>query len=100
MEFLKPGFTHEDLLKIDEDKLRKVLAEDPDIVYQMMGTLDSDDEYSKNGVAQRIGDVVNASMTSIKSYAGTSTEVADGSSLGTLIQDMQQKLFTVCCADL
>ena len=79
-------------LKIDEDKLRKVLAEDPDVVYQIMGKLDSDDEYSKNGVVQRISDVANKSMKSIKSYAGTSTEVADGSNLGKLIQDLQNKM--------
>ena len=79
-------------LKIDEDKLRKVLAEDPDSVYQLMGHLDSDDDYSKNGVVQRVSDVANKAMSSIKSYAGTSTEVADGSSLGKLIQDMQQKM--------
>ena len=79
-------------LKIDEDKLRKVLAEDPDSVYQLMGHLDSDDDYSKNGVVQRVSDVANSAMKSIKSYAGTSTEVADGSSLGKLIQDMQQKM--------
>jgi flagellar hook-associated protein 2 len=79
-------------LKIDEDKLRKVIAEDPDIVYQMMGNLDKDDDYSKNGVVQRVSDVANKSMKSIKSYAGTTTEVADGSSLGKLIQDMQQKM--------
>ncbi len=79
-------------LKIDEDKLRKVIAEDPDIVYQMMGNLDKDDDYNKNGVVQRVSDVANKSMKSIKSYAGSTTEVADGSSLGKLIQDMQQKM--------
>jgi flagellar hook-associated protein 2 len=79
-------------LMIDEDKLRKVLAEDPDAVYQIMGNLDKDDDYSKNGVVQRVSDVATKSMKSIKSYAGTSTEVADGSNLGRLIQDMQQKM--------
>ncbi len=79
-------------LKIDEDKLRKVLAEDPDVVYQIMGKLDSNDEYSKNGVVQRVSDAANKAMTSIKSYAGTSTEVADGSNLGKLIQDLQSKM--------
>ncbi len=79
-------------LKIDEDKLRKVIAEDPDIVYQMMGNLDKDDDYNKNGVVQRVSDVANKSMKAIKSYAGSTTEVADGSSLGKLIQDMQQKM--------
>ena len=79
-------------LKIDEDKLRKVIAEDPDIVYQMLGNLDKDDDFSKNGVVQRVSDVATKSMKSIKSYAGTTTEVADGSSLGTLIQNLQQKM--------
>ncbi len=79
-------------LKIDEDKLRKVIAEDPDIVYQMLGNLDKDDDYNKNGVVQRVSDVANKSMKSIKSYAGTTTEVADGSNLGKLIQDLQTKM--------
>jgi len=80
-------------LTIDEDKLRKAIAADPDCVYQIFGSLDTkNDDYKKNGVAQRLGDVANDALKEIKTYAGTSTESADGSSLGNLIEGLKKKM--------
>ena len=85
--------TDRGILRVDEDKLRKAIANDPDCVYQLFGSLDTEkDEFSKNGVAQRLGDVANDGLKEIKTYAGTSAESADGSSLGNLIEEMKKKM--------
>lgn len=85
--------TDRGILKVDEDKLRAAIANDPDCVYQLFGSLDTaNDEFSNNGVAQRLGDVANDALTEIKTYAGTSAESADGSSLGNLIEEMKKKM--------
>lgn len=85
--------TDRGILRVDEDKLRAAIANDPDCVYQLFGSLDTEnDEFSSNGVAQRIGDVANDALKEIKTYAGTSSESADGSSLGNLIEEMKKKM--------
>ncbi len=87
-------------IRLDEDKLKKALAADPDCVYQIFassgdvkdtdGTTTTD--YDQQGVINRITDSLYANMKEMKSYAGTSTETSDGSSLGTLILEMQTKM--------
>ena len=91
-------------LQLDEDKLRKALSEDPDCVRQIFsssgdekktladGTVTTVTNYDKEGVVNRIYDKLNASMKTMKSYAGTSTSASDGSTLGNLIRDMQTKM--------
>ncbi len=79
-------------IELNEEKLKKALEEEPDSVYQVFGKLDENDDFSGNGVAQRIGDVINAGLKKIKTYAGTTTEVGDGSTLGTKIQEWQNKM--------
>ena len=49
-------------------------------------------DYDQQGVINRITDSLYANMKEMKSYAGTSTETSDGSSLGTLILEMQTKM--------
>ena len=48
--------------------------------------------YDKEGVMNRISDKLFSGLKEIKSYAGTSTETSDGSSLGTLILNLQTKM--------
>ena len=79
-------------IKLDDEKLKKVLDAEPNSVYQIFGKLDANDDYNKNGVAQRLGDVVSKGMSKIKEYAGTNTEAADGSTLGTKILEWQNKM--------
>jgi len=91
-------------LRIDEDKLRKALADDPDAIYQLLGAsgektrtlpdgkTETYTDFGSEGIANRIYDKSLSAMKSIKSYAGTSAEVSDGSSLGDLIRNMQQKM--------
>ncbi len=86
-------------LTLDEDKLKKALAADPDCVYQLLTSSGekvdkngkSYTDYGSEGVAQRIGDKVMDVLKEMKDYAGTSTE-EDGSTLGNLIRDMKTKM--------
>ena len=86
-------------LTLDEEKLKKALAADPDCVYQLLTSSGekvdkkgkSYTDYGSEGVAQRIGDKVNDIMKEMKDYAGTSTE-DDSSTLGNLIRDMKTKM--------
>ncbi|WP_026766475.1 flagellar filament capping protein FliD [Selenomonas ruminantium] len=86
-------------LTLDEEKLKKALAADPDCVYQLLTSSGekvdkngkSYTDYNSEGVAQRIGDKVMDVLKEMKDYAGTSTE-DDGSTLGNLIRDMKTKM--------
>ena len=87
-------------LTLDEDKLKKALAADPDCVYQIFASSgdavnskgESYTDYNKEGVINRITDKVNESLKTMKSYAGTSSSASDGSTLGDLILDLQTKM--------
>lgn len=87
-------------LTLDEDKLKKALAADPDSVYQLFtssgevtdSTGKTTTNYDKEGVINRIYDSVNTDMSVMKDYAGTSTSSADGSTLGDLILDLKTKM--------
>ncbi len=100
-------------ISLDEDRLKKALAEDPEAAYNVFGTLPNEDklkasisnekgEYDKSrlsqmmydgmGVAQRLGDVMSQAMKSVKTEAGASSEVSDGSNLGNKILEFQQKM--------
>lgn len=87
-------------LTLDEDKLKKALAADPDSVYQLFassgdvtgsdGTTSTD--YNKEGVINRIYDSLNTDLSTMKDYAGTSTSSSDGSTLGDLILELKTKM--------
>lgn len=87
-------------LRLDEDKLKKALAADPDCVYQIFASSgdavnakgESYTDYNKEGVINRITDKVNENLKTMKSYAGTSSSASDGSTLGDLILEMQTKM--------
>ena len=79
-------------IKLDEDKLKKALEAEPNSVYQIFGKLDSNDDYDKNGVAQRLSDVMYAGLKKIKAEAGSSTEAADGSTIGNKILEWRTKM--------
>ena len=49
-------------------------------------------DYNSMGIAQRLGDVMTSSMKEVKTYAGESAEIADGSTLGNLMQELQTKM--------
>jgi len=82
-------------LTLDEDKLKKALSEDPDIVYNVFGTLNTNkgktgSEYQ--GVAQRLGDIFTDATKAIKSRAGSSADIAEDSDLNNLLRELQTKM--------
>ena len=79
-------------LTLDEDKLKTALNEDPDSVYNIFGTIGKDDTFDQNGVAQRLGDVLNDGMKLIKNRAGTDDSVNDDSDLGQLMRNLQTRM--------
>ena len=79
-------------LTLDEDKLKTALEEDPDSVYNIFGSIGKDDTFEQNGVAQRLGDVLNDGVKLIKSRAGTDTGISDDSELGVLMRNLQTKM--------
>ena len=79
-------------LTLDEDKLKTALNEDPDSVYNIFGTIGKDDTFDQNGVAQRLGDVLNEGMKLIKNRAGTDDGVNDDSDLGELMRNLQTRM--------
>ena len=97
-------------ITLDEDKLKKALAADPDCVYQLFAS-DQDSSYvagstNKNqtdsytnksdylntGIANRLYNAMGTSMTTLESYAGTSKDTDDESYLGKLITNMNTKM--------
>lgn len=81
-------------ITLDETKLRAALAEDPDSVYKVFASLDSNDmeNTAKSGIAQRLGDVFTAATKSIRTRAGTSTDVTEDSDLNNLLRQLQTKM--------
>ena len=79
-------------LTLDEDKLKTALEEDPDSVYNIFGSIGKDDTFEQNGVAQRLGDVLNDGLKLIKNRAGTDDGISDDSELGVLMRNLQTKM--------
>lgn len=91
-------------ITLDTDKLRTALAADPDCVRQLFsnsgdvtktnkdGTTTTTTDYSQEGVLNRISDALYTNLKTLKSYAGSSSETSDGSTLGTLIESLKTKM--------
>lgn len=97
-------------ITLDEDKLKKALAEDPDCVYQLFASdqdstyvagstnknqsdsYTSKSDYLNTGIANRLYNAMGTSMTTLESYAGTSKDTDDESYLGKLITNMNTKM--------
>ena len=91
-------------MKLDETKLKKALAADPNCVRSVFsasgdvtttnadGTTTTTTDYDKEGVMNRISDALYKNLKTLKSYAGDSTETSDGSTLGTLIENLKTKM--------
>ena len=89
-------------LRLDEDKLRAALVDDPDAVYNVFAKKDTTDAAKSsasdkgNGIAYRLtggtGSVLNKATKSISSIAGTSSDISDDSSLSTLMRTLQTRM--------
>ena len=81
-------------LTLNEDKLRAALANDSDSVYKVFASLDSKDNTNteKMGIAQRLGDVFTSATKTIRTRAGSSTDVTEDSDLNNLLRQLQTKM--------
>ena len=82
-------------LHLDEDKLRKALEADPQIVQKIFGTIGS--SASTNGVATRLADTLQVAIDKIKVEGGT-TASANGdftSALGKKINDYAKSMLNM-----
>ena len=81
-------------LVLDEDKLKKALANDSDIVYNVFAKLDSNDldNAATSGVAQRLGDILVNANKQIKTRAGSSSDITEDSDLNTLLRNLQTRM--------
>ena len=81
-------------LTLNEDKLRAALADDPDSVYNVFATLDSENTTNSdtNGVAQRLGDILTTATKSIKTRAGSSADITEDSDLNNLLRQLQTRM--------
>lgn len=87
-------------ITLDETKLRKALAEDPSAVRELFSNTgdvtsssgETTTDYNQEGVLNRVSDALYTNLKTMKTYAGTSTESGDGSTLGTLIENLKTQM--------
>ena len=86
-------------LVLDETKLKNALAADSDSVYNVFAKLDSKAKtdsttgvVKENGIAQRLGDIFTTATKSIKSRAGSTTDITEDSELNNLLRELQTKM--------
>ena len=95
-------------LQLDEDKLKKALAADPDCVYQIFAS-DQDtytsvdpnkrvssmatDDYNNRGIANRLYfNAITDGISKVEDYAGVLADTNDQSTLGLLITNLKTKM--------
>ena len=102
--------TNKGHITLDEDKLKKALAADPDCVYQIFASEQDDyyyatgnkkneltqkSDFRNTGIANRLYFTsLTEGLSSISDYAGTTSSTKDQSSLGKLITNLQTKMST------
>lgn len=80
-------------IELDEDKLKKALAADPDSVYQLFASTPTDSkDTASTGVANRLDTVMTNALKAISDQAGTSSSTNDQSYLGKTITSMKEKM--------
>ena len=86
-------------LVLDETKLRNALAADSDSAYNVFAKLNTSaktDEKTglvkENGIAQRLGDIFTNATKTIKSRAGSSSDITEDSELNNLLRELQTKM--------
>ena len=86
-------------LSLDEDKLKKALDNDPEIVSKVFTVLpesenglSSSEIASKSGVAQRLSDNFQTALTNIKSRAGSTADITEDSDLNNLMRNLQTRM--------
>lgn len=88
-------------LTLDEDKLKKALSEDSEIVYKVLskpsdktktvnGKEVEDTSYS--GIVQRISDIAVEANKNIKTRAGSTASITEDSDLNNLLRNLQTRM--------
>ena len=89
--------TNKGHIELDEEKLKKAMAADPDCVYQLFASgatsTSTTADTANDGVAVRLDTVMKNAMSSIATEAGTTAATSDQSNLGKLITAMQDKMY-------
>lgn len=86
-------YTEHGKIQLDEDALRKALDSDPDSVYKLFSNLS--DESSERGIVHKISDVLNDTLSKIKSQAGTTADDNDQSYVGLKIGRLTTQMTTL-----
>ena len=94
-------------LTLDEDKLKKALADDENAAYNVISKLEYKNDaktvadkkteaannYAGSGLAQRLGDIMLNAISKVKDHAGTDgANYDDDSDLGTLMKSLKEKM--------
>lgn len=77
-------------LKIDEDKLRKAISENPNQVYEVFGKPAKDAD--KGGIAAQFRKTVDNTISVISQKAGSSGSVSDSFTLGRTMKSMDKQI--------
>ncbi|MFB5282837.1 flagellar hook-associated protein 2 [Peribacillus sp. Hz7] len=78
-------------LKIDEEKLKAEIAEDPNAIYELF-MQNGDSKDGKQGIARRLRADLGAAMKDISEKAGSASSVNSSFTLGKLLSDYDKKI--------
>ena len=79
-------------LQIDETKLKKAIAEEPDVVNSLISHDDENNDYGNSGVATRLYNRLNGRLKELEKHSGVAADKTDLSELGKLIQNYEKQM--------
>lgn len=79
-------------LQIDETKLKKAIAAEPDAVNRLISYDDENNDYGNSGVATRIYNKMNGRLKELERHSGVAADKTDLSELGKLIQNYEKQM--------
>ncbi|WP_096269434.1 flagellar hook-associated protein 2 [Paucisalibacillus globulus] len=79
-------------LKIDEDKLKEALRDNPDEVYKLFSNNTEDKSDPSRGLINKLEDSVESMMKRIEERAGKTTSTLDNYTLGKRIKDLDTRM--------
>lgn len=85
------GYQDRGALYIDENKLRRVIQENPEGLYQLFGN----DSSGNQGLSRKLYDVIDATMKEISSHAGQSTASFDQSFIGRTVRRIDDRILSM-----
>ena len=79
-------------LQIDETKLKKAIAEEPDAVNSLISHDDENNDYGNSGVATRLYNRLNGRLKELEKHSGVAADKTDLSELGKLIHNYEKQM--------